>query len=221
MTYFQIKNVIAYFGLFATFVFNTLAVVFLNSKLNQNNIQCKVPEDAILQETFYNDVLKEIMPLIIGFHIVGMLIALSIGIIAAFINYKIYTYHLICVSLFCSPLLLVVPIMTMAVNHSLYHAVTELGNTYNCQINFFFAHKIILPFSINGIFAGTFTICYFIFYLLLYNNRFCFDTLYTPTLLLNMGALEKIEEGDTEVYNRSNELFDEIQADIRDAESDI
>ena len=216
MKVFELKYVIAYIALFATVVFNTLAVVFINSKLSQNNIHCAVPENATLQETFYNNVLDQILPLVIGLHVISCLTAITVAIIASFVNLNIYTYHFICLALFCSPLLLAVPIMTMAINHALYHAVTELGKTYDCSVNFFFAHKIILPFSINGIAMGMFTVGYFIFYLLLYNNRFCFDSLYTPTLLLNTGAIDALQLDEDE-----HDILGEVEADMSTMSSEL
>lgn len=212
----ELKYVIAYMALFATVVFNTLAVVFINSNLSQNNIYCAVEENAILQETFYNNVLNQIMPLIIALHVISCVTAITIAIIASCVNLNVYTYHFICLALFCSPLLLAVPVMIMAINHALYHAVTELGKTYDCNINFFFAHKIILPFAINGTVMGMLTVGYFIFYLLLYNNRFCFDSLYTPTLLLNTGAIDVLQ-----LDEEDKDILGEVKADMAAMSSDM
>lgn len=209
MTMISIKYVIAYTALLATIVFNTLAVVFLGSKLTQNNIQCADSDNALLQETFYNNILREILPLINGIHIASCLSVGAIGIIAYFVNLKVYTYHFICLALFFSPLLLAIPIMTMTINHALYHAVQELGQTYNCSVNFFFAHNVILPFSINGLATGMFTGGYFIFYLLLYNNRFNFDSLYSPTLLINAAAIDALQMEEDE-----KNILKEVQTDM-------
>ena len=63
---------------------------------------------------------------------------------------------------------------------------------------------------------GMLTVGYFIFYLLLYNNRFCFDSLYTPTLLLNTGAIDALQ-----LDEEDKDILGEVETDMATMSSDM
>ena len=190
MTELKFKYVVAFISLLGTIVFNSMSIVFLQNPLNKNSIICKDISEAVLQETFYNDIIKEILPIVIAFHVCGVFIGTMVAISSCIFGMQKYKYFLLSASFLAFPLFLSVPLMVIITNHALYHAITQLEYTYNCVVNFFFIHKVILPMAVLGILFAIFTIGYYSFYLVIYETRFDNDAFFSPTILLNAGAIE-------------------------------